>query len=220
VFPSPDLDEAALVARCLGRDEQALRQLDELYVERVKGTLTALGLQPADRDEVIQQLRERLLLDDPPRLSRYEGRGSLHGFIRAVAVRLALDHRRRRADDGDGALLGLADDGVSPELALEQRMSRGQFREAFHAALERLTPTQRTLLRQAYVDGLSNDAIGHLHGAHRATAFRWLVDARRDLSKLLRAELSARLAIPLEDIPPFAAFVRSQLSLSLSRVLR
>jgi RNA polymerase sigma-70 factor (ECF subfamily) len=215
------LDELALVRRCLARDPDALRALDRDYVQRTDGALAALGIGPADRDEVRQRLWVRLVLDQPPRLAQYTGRGGLFGFVRAVAVRLALDLRRsaRGARADDLALLGVADGGDGPEAALVKRASRAEFRRAFEAALATLTARQRTLLRQAHVDGLSNEAIAHLHGTHRVTAFRWMIDARRALAKALRAELARTLRVPLAEVPPLAALVQSELTLSLPRVL-
>jgi len=210
----------SLVERCLRHDAEALRLLARDLVDPACAALSALGLGPADRDDVRQKLLERLVMGEAPRLATYEGRGSLAGFVRAVAVRIALDEKRRtRKVEGDDALLGTPDGNPLPEQVLDKRISKIELREAFHAALAELTPKQRTLLRQAYVDGLSSDAIAHLHGAHRATAFRWMLDARRDLSRRLREELARRLRLRADEIPPFAAFVRSELSLSLSRVL-
>jgi RNA polymerase sigma-70 factor (ECF subfamily) len=212
--------ELSLVARCLAREPAALRAFERDYVARVEGALVALGLSESDRKDVRQRLWLRLVMADPPRLARFEGRGPLLGFVRAVAVRLALDDRRARppAED-DEALLEVTDRALGPDLELEKRLSREQFRRAFHAALEKLTPKQRVLLRQVFVDGLSNDAVGQLHGTHRVTVFRWLSEARRDLAKALREEVAKSLRVPLAEIPPLAAFVRSELSLSLARVL-
>jgi RNA polymerase sigma-70 factor (ECF subfamily) len=213
------MDERALVDRCLAHDPEALRVLEAHYVKKLGGALAALGIAPADRDEVAQKLWLRLVVDDPPRLASWEGRGSLLGFVRAVAVRLALDERRAAKPTApEDAILDLADGALGPEAALDKRISRRQFRDAFEAAVANLKPKQRTLLRQVYVDGLANDAVAQLYGTHRATVFRWLIDARRDLAKLLREELARALGLPVEDVPHFAAFVQSQLSLSLARV--
>jgi RNA polymerase sigma-70 factor, ECF subfamily len=217
----PHQDDFELAQRCLAREPAALRVLERDYIDKTDSALEALGLCAADRDEVKQMVRVRLLVDEPPRLAQYTGEGRLLGFVRAVAVRLALDERRRlkSAPRSDADLLSIVDGSQDAELALAKRVSRAQFRRAFGVALGHLTPTQRTLLRYAYVDGLSNESIAHLHGTHRVTVFRWLVEARRTLGHRLRSELASTLRLPLSEVPPLAAFVRSELSLSLSRVL-
>jgi RNA polymerase sigma-70 factor, ECF subfamily len=215
-------DETDLVARCLARDEDALRILERDYIQRVDGALAALRLSPAERDDVRQKLWIRLLVGDAPRLRLYAGQGSLRGFIRAVAVRLALDERSptgRRLFEGDDALLDLPDPAAGPDSALAKRVSRAQFRAAFQIALAALTPTERTVLRQIYVDGLSTEAVARLHGTHRATIFRWTVESRRKLGAELRNELARSLKLRPAEVPSFAAFVQSELSLSLARVL-
>jgi RNA polymerase sigma-70 factor (ECF subfamily) len=214
-------DERALAARCLSYDPEALRALERDYVRQTEPLLKRLGLGPADRDEIRQRLWVRLLVGDRPRLALFTGNGGLLAFVRAVALRLALDERRRLGDspEDESVLLGVADPSQGPELAVMKRMSRAQFRAAFEAALAALTPKQRTILRQTYLDGLSNQAIAHLHGAHRATIFRWTTEARRSLDKHLREELARSLRISAAEIPPFASFLESQLSLSLPRVL-
>src|SRR5690349_13065261 len=107
--------ERSLVERCLAHDPEALRVLERDYVARVDGALAALGLGEADRDEVRQKLWLRLVMGDAPRLASYEGRGTLTRFVRAVAVRLALDEKRSaRRTDSDDALLDSPDASALP----------------------------------------------------------------------------------------------------------
>lgn len=60
-----------------------------------------------------------------------------------------------------------------------KQLYRGEFRVAFDAALETLTPRERNLLRHQFVDHLNLDQIGALYQVHRATAWRWLTRAHK-----------------------------------------
>jgi RNA polymerase sigma-70 factor (ECF subfamily) len=215
-------DELDLARRCLAGDAAALRILDEEYVRAADRALTSLRLSVPDRDDLRQKLWIKLVACERPRLALFSGRGSLAGFIRAALVRLALDERaaaRRGHDDDEAVLLALPDGATDAEAALAKLVSRAAFRRCFQAALAKLTPKERTVLRQIYLDGLSSEAVAHLHGGHRATVFRWTIEARRKLAAALRAELAASLGIRAAEVPAFAALVRSEISLSLARVL-
>jgi RNA polymerase sigma-70 factor (ECF subfamily) len=68
--------------------------------------------------------------------------------------------------------------------------------------------------------GLSIDALGALHGVHRATCARWIASARHDILAALRKRLRGGLGLDHRDIESAIALVRSRLDLSLSRHLR
>ena len=65
--------------------------------------LTRLGREPMFVDEVRQVLRTKLLVGDgaPPKIADYSGRGPLDGWVRAAAVRAAIDLKRREKEVGN-----------------------------------------------------------------------------------------------------------------------
>src|SRR5947209_904462 len=80
-------------------------RLQSAWVARV-------GREPSFVEEVRQTVREKLLVaaaDAPPRIVEYTGRGALAAWLRIIAVRAALNLRRRRGD--------VAPDGASDEAA-------------------------------------------------------------------------------------------------------
>jgi RNA polymerase sigma-70 factor (ECF subfamily) len=79
-----------------------------------------------------------------------------------------------------------------------------------------LTARQRTLLRLAYVDGLTVDAIGRMYAVHRATAARWLAAAREALFEEARVRVQAAVGAGMTSV---IRLVHSQVQLSLSRLL-
>src|SRR5262249_21137283 len=96
---------------------------------------------------------------------------------------------------------------------------RGELRAAFARALAALTPRERTVLRQHYVDGLTVDALGALHQAHRSTCARWIEAARDKIVQRVRSHLRRTGALDDRDLETAMRLGRSQLDLSLSRQL-
>jgi RNA polymerase sigma-70 factor, ECF subfamily len=54
---------------------------------------------------------------------------------------------------------------------------------------------------------------------HRATAARWLTDARERLGEIIRTELAARLQIAAEEVDSIVRLVQSRVDMSLDRLL-
>jgi RNA polymerase sigma-70 factor (ECF subfamily) len=71
-----------------------------------------------------------------------------------------------------------------------------------------------------FVDGLTIDEIGALYQVHRATAARWISGARNTLLADTRARLTARLALTPSQFDSLMRLVRSELDLSLQRLVR
>jgi RNA polymerase sigma-70 factor (ECF subfamily) len=169
---------------------------------------------------VQQELRARLLVDDPARpakLRDYVGRGRLASWLRVVAVRVALDRHRsqRPVAELDDAMAISAD----PELGYLEARYRQQFQDAFRTALGELEPRERTVLRMHLVDGLAIDRIGVIYDVHRATAARWLSSARDNLYEMTRAHLRAELGLNDDEFASIVRLVRSRLDISVMRLL-
>ncbi|HSD89295.1 MAG TPA: sigma-70 family RNA polymerase sigma factor [Kofleriaceae bacterium] len=170
-------------------------------------------------------LRERLFLvgeDDVPRLASYSGRGDLRAWLRAAAVRAAIDLMRgRRLVPVEAAALdaSVADD--DPLLAALKQRYRDEFRVAFAAAAATLTDRERTLLRYRFFDDLSIDEIGVLYRVHRATVARWISVIRERLFEETRARLMAYFE--LDDSAEADSILRlidSHLDLSVEAMIR
>jgi RNA polymerase sigma-70 factor (ECF subfamily) len=86
-------------------------------------------------------------------------------------------------------------------------------------ALADLADRPRALLRYHLIDGWTIDRIGERYGVHRATAARWLADAREQVGKLIRKELARRLAIPKSDVDSLVTMLTSGIDVSLERLL-
>jgi RNA polymerase sigma-70 factor (ECF subfamily) len=219
---APDL---WLAYGCAIRHELAIRSFDREVLAQV-GPLLA-RLQPTRQliDDVRQQLRDKLLVAAPgaePRIAEYAGRGSLTSWVRVAATRAALDLLRAAGarPEADVEPDDLAPAAESPELEYLKERYRPQFKAAFQAALENLDGDQRTVLRLNVVEGLNIDEIGALFRVHRSTIARWIATARLTILDEARRQLQRELGLDAAEFESLAGVVRSQLSLSLTKILR
>jgi RNA polymerase sigma-70 factor, ECF subfamily len=221
------LDAATLylVCACVAGDKRALATFDQRYIATLARGLPHLERMGVSSEDVTQLLRIRFLFGEggkPPRIADYTGASDVRAWLRVAAVRIAisLQRKHRREDpDGEEALHALADAGPSPELGLMKEIYRAEFNTAFRAAIAALEPRQRNLLRHQALDRMSIDRIAALYGIHRATAARWVAQAREALVAGVRRRLQAELAVAPERLDSILRLIESRLDVSLRQLL-
>lgn len=221
------VEELYLAAACTGGDERAIARVMEQYFDEIGKALARLSVDTLNRDDLEQELRLKLFVARPgkrPKVASYSGRGRMRAWLRVVATRCIVDMLRakpsaeaRKSEELDLQLL--PDTAHDPELAHLKALYRDEFSTVFQEAIAKLTPKQRNLLRHNVVRGLSIDEIGAIYGCHRATAARWLSQARRDISRLTRASLTERLRVNRDELDSIWRLVQSQLDISICRFL-
>lgn len=193
-----------LACGCAQGDAAALAALERDVLPQVQRALARLRLGSDDRVEVIQVLRERMLVAKDGRrgIAAYDGRAALATWLRVCATRLGQRHAARgsRTVDLDAALDQLAPGVPDPELAYLKRHYAAQFATAFGDAVASLTPRERNLLRYSVFDELGIDQIAAIYHMHRATAARQIKQARRALAEATRQRLRATLGISESEL--------------------
>jgi RNA polymerase sigma-70 factor (ECF subfamily) len=155
-----------LAAACLANDVRALAALEREFLAPLPRIVTAIDRSPGFGTEVAQALRERLLCPPLLRLGQYSGAGSLAGWLRVVAKRLAVDLKRREGaslrqmDQLETALVRYPRD---PEWELVHRRFRQPLEAALRGALDALEARDRMVLRLYLIRGANIAAIGR-HG--------------------------------------------------------
>jgi RNA polymerase sigma-70 factor (ECF subfamily) len=208
---------------CLSDVRGARELVDRRVLSEVPRYVSQIDPSAAFADEVRQRLRERLFAGPSPKIGEYTGRGPIGGWVRVAAVRTALNLRRERARSDrreeeayEGDLLPRQRD---PELELLRARYGHEVKEVFAAVLATLTADQRTVLRMHYLDALTLDEIGVAYGVHRATAARWIQQAREAILSLTRRRLHEQLNLSTTDIESVLALVQTRLESSLRRML-
>jgi RNA polymerase sigma-70 factor (ECF subfamily) len=205
---------------CARGDARAIARFEREFLSEVPHFIARISRDPAFVDEVLQRLRERLLVArarQAARIADYRGRGPLGGWLRVAAVRTALDLKRERVDVASPADVQAIPRDAELDLA---RLRDGKaFRDAVTEALSSLAAEERTVLRLRYVDGLTVERIGVIYGVHAATIVRRLAASRERVVARVRDRLFVLQKLRASDVASLAALVQSQLELSLTRLL-
>lgn len=219
---SPEaIREVALALACARGEQVALRALEARYFDGMRAALASMKLAPALADEVIQEVRHKLLVGDPPKIAGYAGRGSLRGLLKVTATRTAISLLRKagREAPGDDAILDAAGER-DPELAYLKERYRGVFREAFEDAVASLSPRERNLLRLHFLRKVTLDALATMYGVHRATIVRQLAGVRESIERATERGLRERLGAERREVESVLDLIRSRFDVSVERLLR
>lgn len=216
----------------LGRGQPAaVEALETDYMPAVERALRRMGQSEASILDITQGLYSYLLerqnappTERPPRRG-YVGRGELRGWLCTCAVHEAarLQKRERRhldldLDQAHDVLLSSA--GRSPEHDALTGELKQIFEASFREAVAALTPRERNLLRYHFLSGLSVDQVGAIYRVHRATAARWVAEARARLASLTRKRFLASAPMHDKSYAQIMGLLRSQLSLNLASLLQ
>lgn len=177
-------------------------------------------------DEVLQRLQTRVLVAEAgktPRILEYAGRGSLENWLRAGALRLALN-ARRDARRGPEALPDVSQfEAAAPTGDLQFELLRGRYGADFGRALrqsfQELESQERNVLRLHFLEGLSLNQIGAMYQVNKSTISRRMARARETLQGRTRERLEQTLALAPAELDSLLELLGPRLDLSLTSVL-
>ena len=223
-----------LACACGTGDARAIAQFERTLLAKVGGCVRLLDPAPDFVDKVRQQLRMRLFVatanDAGPKILDYLGRGSLEGWLRVTATRLALNLKRsrKRAPDGparepiadlDRCVDMAAPRGGDPEIQMLRAQHRELFRDAFRVTLLDLSPEERAVLRMHYLDGLTIDEICTGYRVHRSTVARWIERARQRVLQETMRRMKTRDNASDSSICGAGSLLQSDFEVSAERLL-
>jgi RNA polymerase sigma-70 factor (ECF subfamily) len=215
-----------LAFACAQGVPQAIEEFNRRLEALVGASIIHLRPNRTFVEDVQQRLRQKLLLaqgDTPPKLLEYRGRGTLAHWLRAVALREALNllaqQKAGATQESVGAIAEMAAPGPDPELSLLKRRYAPEFKAALEAALRELPTRERNFLRLFFIEGLTVEQIARMDGTHKSTVSRRMASAREGVLTEMRRQLQERLDLSLSELDSLVAQLRSQLDLSLARAL-
>lgn len=219
------LDDLYLVCGCLAGDPAAIMALELSYLEPLAPRLRGLGLGQADLADVLQELRQDLLLgrsEGRPGLARYAGRGQLFGWLCVVAIRRVRRLQRRGSSELplDPATSVERALGHDPETELLRRRYGPLVATALREAVEALSAQELNILRYRILEDLQVDRVAAIYGVSRVTMWRWMKDIREGLLSRTRQSLQRGLRASGADVDSLLRVVDSQLCVSLERILK
>jgi RNA polymerase sigma-70 factor, ECF subfamily len=215
-----------LACGCDHGDAAALATLEQVTLPAVERGLGGLGLTAEGRRDLMQILRERMLVvrigEATRGIAAYDGRAPLAIWLRVCAARIGMreaNRERRNVELDDRQLEQLAPGVPDPELAYLQRVYGDQFRTAFTEAVASLPPRERNLLRHAVLDELGIDQLAAIYHVHRATAARQLKAARANLIEATRERMRVALGVSATELESIMRMIQSLADMTLRKVL-
>jgi RNA polymerase sigma-70 factor, ECF subfamily len=183
--------EAALIQRCVSRDEVACAELVAEHQRMVvQLAVNLLG----DRDEALD-LSQEVFLRVFRTIHRFRGQSTLRTWIYRIAVNQARNRhrfwrRRHRADQVslDAHVAAHGEFASSREWTPEHHFEQKELAARLDCALNHLPFDQRTVIVLREIDGLSYDDIAFSLGVAIGTVKSRLTRARQALRLELRAE--------------------------------
>ena len=186
--------DAAAVERTLAGDPDAFRVL----VERHSRTLFRLAYRMTgnthDADEIVQEAFLRAY----QKLERFESRANFGTWVYRIAVNASLDLlRKRRSEEAHRETSAAADEETqsATELVPDARPEpdrialSAEMREKMRAAMEELSPAERTAFVMRHWEGCGIEEIAEAlrlrPGAAKNTVFRAIQKLRRSLEPFL-----------------------------------
>jgi RNA polymerase sigma-70 factor (ECF subfamily) len=211
------------VAAAAAAGDDVAADVVSAWLEAELPAVTArLRCAPAECAELAQLVRTHVLVgaDGRPAIADYAAQGPLGAWLRVTALRKGLnfrrDERRHGSAQPDERLLeGVSSASEDPELRLLRERCREELKRAFGRAVLRLEPSERTLLRQSFLDGLNDAQLGALHGVHRTTVLRWIQRAQESLMRLVKKELERELKLSADELESMVRLLGSHLHITL-----
>lgn len=222
----PQIAHAAdlyLASACAHGIAGAYDAFEQRYAETIRKTIARKQSANAFVEEAAQRLREQLFVaaSGLPKIAQYRGRSPLQAWLTLAASRAALivirGEARRREVSGGGEAMAAA---ASHELAFLKQRYAPEFSAALAAAFATLTDAERTLLELHIVGRVGIDELGALYKVGRSTAARRIAAARTKLVDATRSRLRHKLRLTDSEYDSLAVLVRSQLDVSVVKLLR
>ncbi len=217
----PHAPDLYVAFACAQGDEAAARELVDRVEAEVPAAVRHFGQGAAFAEDVSQQLLAKLLAGER-KIAGYAGRGPLRAWLRAAAVRAAINALETAKSQAslDSNVMAPARGAADPEVVAVRRKYGAALKGAVEGALRELPTDDRNVLRFYFVDGLTVEEIARIRGAHKSTVSRLITRVRRQLLEQVKGELTARTKARPEELSSVLRAVVSQLDVSLERALR
>lgn len=186
-----------LACACAAGIPAAHAALDSAYAGSLRAALGTLDSNPDFIAEVLQSVREKLLVDHggaETKIASYSGHGPLGAWLRVVTMRTAISMRRKRQPELglDDELERVLDLAPNAEVSVIARELGHDLRETLRAAVAAQPSRIRAVLRMYYADNRGVEEIGRVYKVHASSISRWLAKARTEILMHTRAALLAK----------------------------
>lgn len=172
--------DAALIARWQQGDERAARALVDRHASAVARFVSSLGSRD-EADEIVQDTFVRAF----GALESFRADSALRTWLFTIARRLVLD--RRRSVRRRGIQVEVADDDVVTDDNPLESLVADETQQRLLQAVDRLTPTQKSVFTLRVTEGLSYKDIAEIVGSTEGAARVHYHHAMRSVKEFLDA---------------------------------
>lgn len=187
ILAAPTLDEAGLIRAAQKGDQDAFERLVRTYDQSVLRLAMNLLRSPDEARDVYQEVFLKVFRN----LHLFRFDCSFHTWLYRIATNVCLDHLRRRkvrkeestvVETPEGPVdqvTRLAEEG--PEGNPERQTWNRELSKGISAALDALTPRERTVFELRHYEGLRLRAIGEILGTSEEAAKNCLFRATQKM---------------------------------------
>jgi len=180
-------EEIRLIERAKHGHADAFRELVETYQDR----LAAFVWKMVRNHHEVEDLCQNAFVKAYESLGSYSSNYAFSTWLFTIAYRMCLNHLRKKkaiSGDTDFSYIGSGEPDASVSLAASEEAQR--LRDLIWAAVDTLTPPQKSAVLLFYREGQSCQEIGVVLGIPAVTVKSHLHRAREKLRKLLSVELA------------------------------
>ncbi len=177
-------EEAALIFRCQQGDQDALKEIFNLYHKKVYRIAYGVVRQREDSLDIVQEVFIKLFRS----IKNFKGKSNFYTYLYRMTMNTAIDHIRHRDKflatslDEDGAFQPSDEAEKRPDRILIQK----ELEESVKIAMEKLPHDQKAALIFREVEGLSYQEMAEAMGCSIGTVMSRLHYGRKKLQELLK----------------------------------
>jgi RNA polymerase sigma factor (sigma-70 family) len=178
-FVEEDVSDEMLLRNVAKGDKAAMHIMFVRHRTRVFRFILRMVRNPTIADDLVGQL----FLDVWRSANRFESRSRVSAWLLSIARLKAISFLRQRTHENidKGDVLGIADAGDTPEVALDRKETHG----ILHACVDNLSPAHREIINLFYCREKSIAEVSEIVGIPHATARSRLFYARKKLARIL-----------------------------------
>jgi RNA polymerase sigma-70 factor (ECF subfamily) len=224
--------ELYLTTACAQKDGAAWECFQARYLPMLKKAAMSVAKNAMQAHEICSTVLSNLFLpsaateDSEPKISQYDGIGSLEGWLRIILSRMVIDQHRaaRRQISLDELDAEPATPPTLPGSAQlveqdERKKAVKLFEEAFCTAINQLETQEKLVLRLYFLENVKMKQIGILIKAHESTACRLLEKVKKQLRLQVEKHLREKGRVNPREIWFYLEAGQSEASLELKRML-
>ncbi|OGP89315.1 MAG: hypothetical protein A2157_10440 [Deltaproteobacteria bacterium RBG_16_47_11] len=177
-------NEAELISRCQQGDQEALKQIYDLYHRKVYRVAYGVLRQREESFDIVQEVFIKLFRS----IKNFKGESRFSTYLYRMAINTAIDHIRKMGKPHISSLD--AEEGFQPAEEPEKRPDRiflyKELEGKVNEALNKLPVDQRTAVLLREVEGLSYEEIAETMKSSIGTVMSRLHYGRKRMQELLK----------------------------------